>query len=92
MATTRTKIRTPIYFDHEGVFFPETMSFWGTYDNGGHGWGWRTEGKPGDPTVNPFIRFHYSGTIEMLAMMIDYYDYTEDKEFLKKELLPIADE
>jgi len=86
------KIRTPIYFDHQGVFFPETMSFWGTYDNGGHGWGWRTKGKPGDPTVNAYIRFHYSGTLEMLAMMIDYYNYTEDKEFLKSELLPIADE
>jgi len=86
------KIRTPIYFNHEGVFFPETMSFWGTYDNGGHGWGWRTNGKPGDPTVNPYIRFHYSGTIEMLAMMIDYHEYTGDREFLEKELLPIADE
>jgi len=86
------KVRTPIYFDHEGVFFPETMSSWGTYDNGGHGWGWRTTGKPGDPTVNSYIRYHYSGTLELLAMMIDYYNYTDDKEFLKNELLPMADE
>jgi len=86
------KIRTPIYFGHKGAFFPETMSFWGTYDNGAHGWGWRTTGKPGEPTVNAYIRFHYSGTLELLAMMIDYYKYTGDKEFLEKELLPIADE
>ncbi len=86
------KIRNLIYFGHDGAFFPETMSFWGTYNNGGWGWGWRTTGKPGDPTVNPYIRFHYSGTLELLAMMIDYYDHTADKEFLADELLPIADE
>jgi len=86
------KIRTPVYFGHKGVFFPETMSFWGTYDNGGHGWGWRTTGKPGDPTVNAYIRFHYSGTLELLAMMIDYYEYTSNGQFLEKELLPVADE
>jgi len=86
------KIRTPIYFGHKGAFFPETMSFWGTYDNGGHGWGWRTKGKPGDPTVNSYIRFHYSGTLELLAMMIDYYKYTGDEKFLADELLPMADE
>jgi alpha-L-fucosidase 2 len=85
------KIRTPIYFGHEGAFFPETMSFWGTYQNGRYGWGWRTTGKPGDPVVNKYIRFHYSGTLELLAMMIDYYEHTGDTEFLKKELLPIAD-
>jgi alpha-L-fucosidase 2 len=85
------KIRTPIYFGHEGAFFPETMSFWGTYENGGYGWGWRTTGKPGAPTVNQYIRFHYSGTLELLAMMIDYYAHTGDTAFLKKELLPIAD-
>ena len=86
------KLRTPIYFGHEGAFFPETMSSWGTYENGGYGWGWRTTGKPGDPTVNRYIRFHYSGTLELLAMIIDYYEHTGDKEFLNKELLPIADE
>ena len=86
------KIRTKVYFGHEGVFFPETMSFWGTYDNGGHGWGWRTGQKPGTPVANSYIRFHYSGTPELLAMMIDYYAHTRDAEFLKTELLPIADE
>ena len=86
------KIRTPIYFGHEGAFFPEVISFWGTYDNGFHGWGWRTTGNPGGPTVNPYIRFHYNGTLEMLAMMIDYHEHTGDKGFLEEELLPIADE
>ncbi|MCK5381893.1 MAG: hypothetical protein KAJ81_10500, partial [Candidatus Latescibacteria bacterium] len=79
------KIRSRIYFDHGGSYFPETMSFWGTYNNGGMGWGWE-QGIPGR-TGNSFIRYHYSGTPELLAMMMDFYHYTQDVEFLQKELL-----
>jgi len=84
--------RTKIYFDHPGAFFPETMSSWGTYENGFFGWGHRTTGKPGDPVANQFVRFHYSNTLELLAMMIDHYDHTGDQKFLRNELLPIADQ
>ncbi|MEE9603076.1 MAG: DUF5703 domain-containing protein, partial [Thermoguttaceae bacterium] len=89
------KIRSNIYFDHEGISFPETMSFWGTYDNGDHGWGRNTDGqprKPGDPVFNGCVRFYYTPTLELLAMMIDYYAHTRDAEFLKNEMLPFADE
>ena len=86
------RLRTRVYFHHEGCFFPETMSFWGTYENGDLGWGWRKGGKPGDRLSNSYIRFHYNGSLELLAMMLDYYDYTEDKAFLDEELLPMADE
>ena len=88
------KIRTKIYYQHEGVFFPETMSFWGTYDNDGHGWGRGTDGqprKPGDPVFNGCVRHYYTPTLELLAMMIDYYAHTRDAEFLNKDLLPFAD-
>ena len=85
------ELRTQIYFDHEGAFFPETMSFWGTYDNGGHGWGYRDDDNSGAPVVNEYVRFHYTGTPELLAMMIDYYNFTGDAEFLRKELLRQAD-
>ncbi|MGW8257125.1 MAG: DUF5703 domain-containing protein, partial [Thermoguttaceae bacterium] len=86
------RLRNRIYFGHDGCFFPETMTFFGTYHNGGFGWGWRKDGKPGDPVSNRYIRYHYNSTLELLALMLDYYAYTEDKEFLQKELLPIADE
>ena len=86
------KIRTQIYFGHKGAFFPETMTPWGTYTNGDYGGTGKMSGKPGAPVRNSYIRFHYTGTLELLAMMIDYYDHTGDKEFLKNELLPIADE
>ncbi len=86
------RIRNKIYFNHEGCFFPETITFFGTYDNGDFGWCGRKTGKPGDPIPNKAICFHYNGTLELLAIMLDYYAHTEDKEFLQKELLPVADE
>jgi hypothetical protein len=85
------KMRSQIYSDHEGVFFPETMTFWGTYANDGYGVDGRMD-YPGEPTRNPYIRYHYTGTLELLAMLIDTYAYTRDREFLEQYLLPIADE
>lgn len=86
------RIRNKVYFNHEGCFFPETITFFGAYENGEYGWGGRKDGKPGDPIPNRYVRYHYNNTLELLAMMLDYYTYTEDKEFFRKELLPIADE
>jgi hypothetical protein len=86
------KHRTQKYFNHNGAFFPETMSFWGTYLNGVMGWCWREGDDYGKPVENNFIRFHYSGNIELLYMMITYMNYTLDDSFLHDTLLPIADE
>lgn len=86
------RARSQIYFGHEGVFFPETMTFYGCYDNGDFGWGGRTTGRPGDPIANDYVRHHYNGTLELLALMLDYQAYTQDREFLRDELLPMADE
>ncbi len=85
------KLRNQVYFKHEGWFFPETMSFWGTYDNGNYGWD--REGKqPGDPIQNEYIRYHFNGSLELLTLMVEYYRYTEDVGFLKEYLLPMAGE
>jgi alpha-L-fucosidase 2 len=87
--------RTKKYYHHEGWFFPETMSFWGTYLNENFGWDWSNK-KIGDPIDNPYIRYHFNGTLELLTMAIVYYQYTEgqytgDQLFLRKYLLPFAD-
>lgn len=85
MATERTKI----YYKHEGIFFPETLYPWGVYPNDEYGWA--HNGPPGFLQNNVHIRYYWSGGLELTAMMLDYYDGTQDKEFLRDTLLPIAD-
>ncbi len=78
--------KTRIYYKHAGAFFPETMYFWGTNGNCDYGWG-----HAGPETVNQYIRREWQGGIEITAMMLDYYATTQDEEFLRKTLTPIAD-
>lgn len=82
--------RTPIYFGHPGAFFPETMYFWGAYHNGGFGYGWNRKGVPFGITENRYIRYYWQGGLELTAMMLDYYHFTEDRRFAKQTLLPLA--
>ncbi|MBL7152633.1 MAG: hypothetical protein ISS79_02880 [Phycisphaerae bacterium] len=77
--------KTRIYYKHGGAFFPETMYFWGTNGNCDYGWG-----HPGPETANQYIRREWQGGIEIAAMMLDYYDRTEEQEFLRETLLPIV--
>jgi hypothetical protein len=82
--------RTRKYYGHNGVFFPETMVFWGTYLN--LGYGWKRKGKPDGMVGSGYIRRYWQGGLELTAMMLDYYDHTQDADFLKNTLLPIASE
>lgn len=82
--------RTRRYFGHEGAYFPETMTSWGTYANVNYGW--NREGKPISHIDNPYIRYYYSCNLELLALALEYFFYTGDKRFLGDTLLPFADE
>lgn len=84
------KHRTREYFGHGGAYFPETMYFWGAYANSNYGW--NREGKKPSEVTNTYIRRHFNGTLELLALMLDYHAYTQDAGFLETDLLPAADE
>ena len=84
------KARTLAYFGHEGAFFPETMYIWGTYANSDYSWS--REGKHVSEIPNSSVRWYWTGSLELLAMMLDYYAYTKDADFVSNELLPMADE
>lgn len=78
--------RTKLYYGHAGAFFPETMYFWGTYANKDFGWG-----NPQKDAVNTYIRYYWSGGLELVTMLLDRYDQTLDKEFARRTLMPLAD-
>jgi alpha-L-fucosidase 2 len=81
--------RTKRYFNHDGAFFPETMYFFGAYANTNYGW--NRAGKPVSFVENTYIRHYFTGGLELLAMMLDYYEHTEDKRFLKDTVTPLAE-
>ena len=80
--------RTQKYYGHEGAFFPETLCFWGTYANSNYGWD--RKGKPLGLTDNRYVRRYWQGGLELTLMMLDYYHYTGDGQFLRETGLPLA--
>jgi len=82
--------RTQIWFGHGGSFIGETVYFWGMYNNTNYGWK-RGKDLPVGELTNRYIRREYTASTELMAMMLDYYHYTGDDNFLKDTLLPVFD-
>jgi hypothetical protein len=82
--------RTKLYFNHGGVFYPETMYFFGAYANTNYGW--NRDGKPPSFVENTYIRHYHSGVLELLAMMLDYASYSGDKNFSRNTIAPLAED
>jgi len=66
-------------FGHEGAFIMEA-SWW--HNVGVFNW----DGMPAH------LRYHQLASIELPAIMCEYYEHTLDKQFLSEVLLPCADE
>ncbi|MFN5936771.1 MAG: DUF5703 domain-containing protein [Sphingobacteriales bacterium] len=82
LATFRTKK----YFDHEGAYFPETLTSWGTYlpDN----YGWDRIGKKNGVSDNLYIRYYWQSGLELNTMMMEYFLYTKDTSYFKNSMIP----
>jgi alpha-L-fucosidase 2 len=80
------KDRVKVHFNHSGASYPETMYFWGTQNNNDFGWG-----NSDNVGKNTWVRYHIEGSLELIAMMLDRYDYTQDSDFAKTSLVPIAE-
>ncbi len=89
-ALPMAKERNRIYFGHAGAHFPEQLFFWGGYPTDHYGWDRR--GKHISEVECKWTARLWQGGIELTLMMLDYYAHTEDKEFLKNKLMPIAEE
>jgi len=82
--------RTHVWFEHEGAFIGETVYFWGMYNNTNYGWERPAELHVSELT-NRYIRREYTAAPELLAMMLDYFAYAADGQFLRETLLPMSD-
>jgi hypothetical protein len=79
--------RTELYYNHKGVFFPETLTIFGTYAN--FGYGWDRKGKKDGDISNEYIKYHWQSGLELSLMMLEYYKYTNDAIFLREMALPL---
>ncbi|MCX7044877.1 MAG: DUF5703 domain-containing protein [Candidatus Sumerlaeota bacterium] len=84
------KERSRIYYQCEGVYYPETMTFYGLYSNGDYGWN-RKGKQPGDVACG-YWKWAWNQGPELLMLMLDYYDYTQDRKFAQEQLAPAARE
>ncbi|NLF10017.1 MAG: hypothetical protein GX594_18865 [Pirellulaceae bacterium] len=84
------KERVKTYYgpDAQGAYFPETMTHWGTWT--GNNYGWNNPDPQNGVAQNQYIRYEWQGGIEVTAMMLQYYDYTGDRQFVREKLLPLA--
>lgn len=77
--------RTKQYYGHEGVFFCETILIWGLSRLSDFG-----RDNPDVHTRSTWVRYYWSGGLEMSAMMLEKWRHTGDEQFVKETLLPIV--
>jgi len=79
--------RTAKYHGAQGAYFPETMTLFGTY---GGDYVWDRRGKQPSEVGCPWWDKAWNQGPELVALMLDRFDYTHDKAFLKNQVLPMA--
>lgn len=87
---TLAQSRAKAYHGAQGVYFPETMTVFGTYSGGDYGWD-RTGHEPKD-VLCPWWQYAWNQGPELVALMLDRWDYTRDEAFLKRRVLPMAEQ
>lgn len=77
--------RNQVYYHHAGASYPETMHFWGAPRLGDFG-----KDNPTNEIQSHWQRYHIQGSLEVIAQMLDQYDFYGDRDFLKLSVIPFA--
>lgn len=80
------KARDRLYYHHSGAYFPETMYFWGTWNNGDFGIKNQT-----DTPKSRYMRRNWAGGLEVLAMALSEYNYTHSAAFARQTVVPLGE-
>ena len=86
-----SKARTTLYYGAQGVYWPETITTFGTYANGDYGWQ-RAGLAAGDISPCPWWQWAWNQSLELTQLMLDRAAYTGDQAFLTGRALPMARE
>ena len=85
------KYRTRKYFGFDGVYFPECMYFWGSTFTATYGLT-PYEDRIDKLQESPWHKWEWVSGPELVFMMLDYYDYTQDKKFVRNSIIPVAND
>ncbi|MDL2255747.1 DUF5703 domain-containing protein [Parabacteroides sp. OttesenSCG-928-K15] len=78
------------YYDAKGITIPETVSVFGTFGNGD--WGWDRTGVTSKDVKSMYLRYIWVQGLELSKILLDYYFYTGDTDFLVEKALPAIKE
>ena len=85
------KYRTKLYLGHDGAYYPECIMFWGAVFSETYGWT-PFEQRQDKLQESGWHKWEWVGGLELCWMMLDYYDHTLDREFLRQTALPFSRE
>jgi hypothetical protein len=71
--------QTKALYNIDGAYWPETMNFWGSYIDNEY------------QLHEPHIWRHFNGSLEIVALMLDYFAYTQDQSFAQNVLIPAGE-
>lgn len=86
-----SKYRTKLYCGHEGAFLPECIYFWGPIFSETYGWT-PFEQRTDKLQESGYHKWEWVGGLELCWMMLDYYEHTLDRKFLRDTAVPFAHE
>lgn len=85
------KFRTKQYTGHDGAFLPECMYFWGPTFTATYGWTPYRE-REDKLQQSPWHKWEWVSGLELVWMMLDYVEHTEDWEYFQQWVIPTARE
>ena len=86
------KKRTKRYLNHDGLYITEEMYIWGAIPLATYGWDSTFMERKDKLQESGYHKYEWVSSLELLYIMLDYYDYTGDSDFLKQTILPFAHE
>lgn len=85
------KYRAERYFGFkDSLYYPECIYPWGAVFMESYGWKVPAKDRTDKLQTSGYHKWEWVGGLELAFMMLDYYEHTHDRAFLKKTLLPVA--
>ncbi|MFZ1290357.1 MAG: DUF5703 domain-containing protein [Melioribacteraceae bacterium] len=85
------KYRTKLYLNVYGAFIPECIYFWGDIFSESYGLT-PFENRTDKLQESGWHKYEWVSGLELVYLMLDYFEYTNDEEFLSEYVLPTSKE